>query len=308
MEQSALSSRGETRCKRQRGSYPPAMRTAILALCLAASPLIASPPPNPFFAMDTIARGGPEQVVPLLKELGYAGLGGQAGDNKMAEAMEAAGLRFFNGYITLSFDSEKPVLDEHLRGVIDRMSGHDATLWIALQKVAKSGAALSRTAPEGDAIALSKLTEIADYAKSHGVPIALYPHTGSWIETVEDALRVANKLNRDDVGVTFNLCHWLKVEGADRDPLPVLKSALPRLRFVTINGADTGDTKAMGWDRLIQPLGSGTYDLAAFMSKLRVAGYKGPIGFQGFGIHQNPRAVLEQTMNAWNHLLPDPQR
>ena len=30
---------------------------------------------NPFFAMNTIARGGPAEVVPLLKELGYAGPG-----------------------------------------------------------------------------------------------------------------------------------------------------------------------------------------------------------------------------------------
>jgi hypothetical protein len=33
--------------------------------------------------------------------------------------------------------------------------------------------------------------------------------------------------------VTFNLCHWLKVEGAERDPVPVLRAALPRLMFVT---------------------------------------------------------------------------
>ena len=38
---------------------------------------------NPFFAMNTIARGGPAEVVPLLKELGYAGLGGAVGDGAL---------------------------------------------------------------------------------------------------------------------------------------------------------------------------------------------------------------------------------
>ena len=156
-----------------------------------------------------------------------------------------------------------------------------------------------QTSPEADDIVLAKLREVADYAQAREVRVALYPHTGMWIEHVEDALRVANKLNRPDVGVTFNLCHWLKVEGAERDPLPVLKAALPHLMFVTICGADMGDTKTMGWDRLIQPLGSGTYDVAVFMQKEQNAGYQGPVGFQGYGIKQEPREVLIKTMAAW---------
>ena len=39
---------------------------------------------NLFFAMDTIARGKPEVVVPMLRELGYAGLGGAPGDGPNA--------------------------------------------------------------------------------------------------------------------------------------------------------------------------------------------------------------------------------
>src|SRR5689334_21108475 len=76
---------------------------------------------NPFFAMNTIARGQAAEVVPLLKDLGYAGLGGNAGDGTMATALEQAGLKFFNGYLTLSFEAGKPALDNGLRGQIDAM-------------------------------------------------------------------------------------------------------------------------------------------------------------------------------------------
>lgn len=259
-------------------------------------------PPNEFFAMDTIARGGPEQVVRLLKELGYAGLGGQAGDEVMATALEAEGLRFYNGYLTLSFDDATPALDDRLRGMIDRMKGHHAALWLAIQKVQKGGIPVPRSSAEGDDVAAAKVTETAGYAAKQGVKIALYPHTGMWLERVEDALRLANRINRDDVGMTFNLCHWLKVEGAERDPLPVLKAALPRLMYVTICGADAGDTKTMGWDRLIQPLGEGSYDVAGFMNKVQAAGYAGPVGFQGYGIKREPREVLTKTMAAWRSL------
>ena len=182
------------------------------------------------------------------------------------------------------------------------MQGRDTTLWLAVQKVQRNGTPLAKSSPEADDVALAKLREIPDYAKTRGVRVALYPHTGLWIERVEDAMRVADKLNRADVGVTFNLCHWLKVEGSERDPLPLQKAAMPRLMFVTINGADNGNIKGMSWDRLIQPLGSGSYDVAAFMEKVWAAGYTGPVGFQGYGIKQEPREVLMNTMNAWRKM------
>jgi sugar phosphate isomerase/epimerase len=278
------------------------LRILVVAVLAARGQAFAADIHNPFFAMNTIARGGPATVVPMLKELGYDGLGGSAGDGPMATALEAEGLRFFNGYLTLEFRAEQSVLDDRLRQMIDAMQGHHTALWIALAKVSQNGVVFPKSSPDADGIALAGLAEIADYAEPRGVKIALYPHTGNWIEHVEDAMRVADKMNRASVGVTFNLCHWLKVEGAERDPQPVLKAAMPRLMFVTINGADTGDTKQMGWDRLIQPLDSGTYDVGAFLRKVRVAGYTGPIGFQGFGIREDPRTVLERTMKAWKKI------
>jgi sugar phosphate isomerase/epimerase len=135
------------------------------------------------------------------------------------------------------------------------------------------------------------------------VKIAFYPHTWCWIERVEDAVRVARKVDRPNVGATFNLCHWLKVEG-DRDPKPVLKDALPVLFFVSINGADSGDTKKLNWDRLIQPLDQGSYDVAGLVRFLREAGYKGPVGFQGYGIKGDSREILQHTMTAWRKMEP----
>ena len=271
----------------------------ILAL-LALVPTSFGGETNPFFAMDTIARGRPEVVVPMLKELGFAGLGGAPGDAAMAQALSAAGLRYFNGYHTISFEAARPALDERLRKVIDAMPG--AALWLSVGRVQREGAAFPNSSADGDEIALRGLRELAAFAGPRGVKIALYPHAGSWLECMEDATRLAEKMNDPAVGVTFNLCHWLKVEGSARDPAPVLRAALPRLMFVTINGADTGDTKKMSWDRLIQPLGAGSYDVAAFVRIARQAGYAGPIGFQGYGIKAPPREILTKTMAAWKDM------
>ncbi len=273
-------------------------RAALLLFMLLVS-AASSAEINPFFAMDTVARGEPEKVVPMLKELGYDGLGGAPGDAKMAAALKNAGLRYYNGYITLSFSHAHTTLDDALKQKIDAMQGHDAALWIAISKVESVSGKVVNSSGDGDEVVIRAIREIADYSSPRGVKITIYPHVNSWLERVDDAIRVADKLDRADVGVTFNLCHWLKMEGSERNPEPVLRAALPRLMFVTINGADTGDTKSMGWDRLIQPLGRGTYDTAAFLKTLNTIGYKGPIGFQGYRIPGDPRSILTETMNAW---------
>ena len=55
----------------------------------------------------------------------------------------------------------------------------------------------------------------------------------------------------------------------------------------------------MSWDRLIQPLGRGSYDVEKLVRSLRELGYEGPVGFQGYGIKEDPEEVLRETMAAW---------
>lgn len=263
--------------------------------------LARAEPDHPFFAFNTIARGGPETVVPMLKELGYDGLGGDYGDAAMASALKREGLSFFNGYATLSF-KEGGTLPEDFERKIQAMAASQGVLWLAIQGVVDGSGPVPASEPRGDAVVVPALRDLADQVRRSGGRIALYPHSGFWMERVEDAGRLANALDRDDVGVTFNLCHWLKVEGSERDPVPVLRRVLPRLRFVSINGADTGDTRNMGWDRLIQPLGRGSYDVAAFVASLDRLGYKGPVGFQGYGIREDAEKVLRESIAAWRKM------
>jgi len=260
---------------------------------------------NPFFAMDNIARGGPDVAPAMLRALGYDGFGGRALDEIMPPAIAARGLKFFNGYIVLSLDPAHPAPDGKLQHWLEIIRGKDTALWVAIREVKRpDGSAHGISAPEADGFVAAQIRAIADVAASHGVRVALYPHAGFWLARVEDTMRIADRLNRPDVGVTFNLCHWLKVEGAERDPVPVLRAALPRLMFVTISGADTGDTRTMSWDRLIQPLDSGSYDLGRFIRQVQATGYTGPVGFQGYNIKAEPLDVLTRSMAAWRKFNP----
>ena len=283
------------------------VRFLALAVAVALTTTATAAPKNPFFAMDNIARGGPDVAPAMLRELGYDGYGGRALDEIMPPAVAAQGLKFFNGYHVLDLNPAQPAPDAKLRAWLVAMRGTDTVLWLALNKITRAdGTLYPVSSSEADVYVLSQLRALSEVAHANGIRIALYPHTGFWLARVEDALRLANALDRPDVGVTFNLCHWLKVEGADRDPVPVLRVALPRLMFVTISGADTGATRAMGWERLIQPLDAGTYDLAGFVRTLQAIGYTGPVGFQGYNIKAEPRAVLTRSMNAWRTFQSPP--
>jgi sugar phosphate isomerase/epimerase len=274
--------------------------------CFALLSSVSAAERNSFFAMDTALRDGkersPEEQAALLKELGYDGFGasGHPGEEVLL-AFERQGLKVFNTYLTLNIDSAKPELDPELKEAILRLKHHGTDLWIAINVVTRDGQKLSPSDVVGDAVVVPPMRELADLAGTHGLRIAFYPHTWFWLERVDDAVRIARAIDRPNVGATFNLCHWLKVED-DRNPRAVLQDARSRLFFVTINGADSGDTRAMNWDRLIQPLGQGTYDVAGLLRSLRELGYDGPIGFQGYGIPGDSRELLERTMKAWQRL------
>ena len=103
------------------------------------------------------------------------------------------------------------------------------------------------------------------------------------------------------MGVSFNVCHWLKIDG-DVDYKPILKKSLPYLFVVTTNGAESGDTKKMSWDKLIQTLDKGSFDNFALLKYLKGIGYEGPIGLQGYGIKGDPKQNLVNSIRAWNEI------
>lgn len=277
-----------------------------VALVFVAIAYAAAEPTNPFFAMDTGTRDarhpGPKEQAQLLKGLGYAGIGGSGYDQSAwLKELESRGLKLFNVYLTITLDDTNPAVAEPMQKLLTQLEGHDSALWLAVSKVSQSRKTFGKSEEAGDAIAVKRLQEIAEAAQKHGVKVALYPHTGFWLERVDDAIRVAEKVDRPILGSTFNLCHWLKVEG-DRDPQPALAKALPKLMFVTINGADSGETKSLGWNKLIQTLDQGTYDQAKFLATLREVGYRGPIGLQGYGIGGEVRTNLTRSMEAWKKI------
>ena len=250
------------------------------------------------FCMDTHdsqKRGLHEQAA-LLKELGYDGVGHLWLDKveERLETLDAFGLRLFQIYLRVNLAADKQAYDPRLKDILPLLKGRDVMLALLIT-------GLSPSDPAGDSRAVEIVREIADMAAASGVRVVLYPHAGDWLERVEDALRVARKAERPNVGVMFNLCHWLKLDD-EKNLKPLLASAMPHLFAVSIHGADRATEIHAGTGNWIQPLGRGSFDVGALLETLQDLGYRGPIGLQCYGIRGDARDHLAQSMAAWREL------
>jgi sugar phosphate isomerase/epimerase len=237
-----------------------------------------------------------EQQAEMLKELGYPGVGHIWLDKveERIKTLDAAGLRLFQ--ITMVVDvapGKTPYDAKRFKEVCALIKGRQVQFCLLLNGVKSSD-------PTNDPHAVGILREMSDQARDSGAQLLLYPHQNSWVERIEDAVRVADEVNRPNVGVMFNLCHWLRVDKS-RDYRPLLKQAMPRLWAVSINGADNFDEKP-GWEHYIQPLDKGSFDVGKLLKTLKELGYKGPVGLQCYGIGGDAREHLARSMAAWQKL------
>ena len=243
---------------------------------------------NPFFAMDTGTKDDKHRTAKtqaeMLKELGYAGIGytGVNGIPEMLEELDKNGLEMFTVYVGVCIDPDKQKYNSQLKEAIRQLKDRDTIIWLTIESKK-----YSISSPQGDPAAVEIIWEIADMAEESGLRVALYPHINTWLERVEDAVRVAKKVNRKNAGVTFNLCHWLRVDD-EKNMKPLLETAIAYLFVVTINGADSSSEN---WKQLIQTLDRGSFDTYQFLKTLKDLGYTSPIGLQGWGIggdvHEN---------------------
>ncbi|MDT0650633.1 hypothetical protein [Autumnicola edwardsiae] len=86
----------------------------------------------------------------------------------------------------------------------------------------------------------------------------IYPHVNFGVHNLEDAARLAKKLNRRNLDVTFNLYHFLADIGTEAYEafIPVVESVIPYLFTISLNGPDEPVENKSGnlWQYFFQPL------------------------------------------------------
>jgi sugar phosphate isomerase/epimerase len=276
------------------------MKTLSILLAIGLMPAImaaAEMPANPFFAlcMDThdSQRRTLEQQAALLKELGYDGAGHLWLDKleERLDTLDAAGLKLFQIYFRVNVAPNAKPYDPRLKDTLPLLKGRNTSLALLISGMPPSDV-------QGDPRAVELVREIAGLAHEYGVRVTLYPHSGDWLERVEDALRIVRQVDLPNVGVMFNLCHWLKVD-KEENLTPLLTAALPYLHAVSIHGADHAADVQAGTGNWIQPLDRGSFDVCGLLTTLKELGYHGPVGLQCYGLTGDARDHLTRSIAAW---------
>lgn len=234
----------------------------------------------------------PEQAK-MLKGLGFDGVGYplwlDENLEKNLQALDDAGLDIYLLYASISLKPDAPPYDPRLPDAIRKLKGRPVTVCVLIRGFPPGD-------PLGEASAIKVLRELGDVAAESGVRISIYHHTRDWTESLLYALEIVKKANHSQVGVNFNLCHWLNVDG-DKQYAPVLRQNADKLFAVTINGAQLGSKVWV--NGLIQPLDRGDFDNQELLAVLREIGYTGPIGLMCYGIPDDSREHLKRSMEVW---------
>ncbi|MEK7720603.1 MAG: sugar phosphate isomerase/epimerase family protein [Bacteroidota bacterium] len=255
---------------------------------------------NPFFVFNNGLNKQGLSSIPydeqaaMLKKYGFDGIEHREtpGILELKNALEKQGLKIYADYVKIDIDQKEPYIPEW-KMVIPELKSTGIILWVHIHS-----AKYKPSDEAADEIIVPILQELADFAKPYGVRLAIYHHVGFVAAKVEDSYRLAQKINRDNVGSVFNLCHFLKTD-SEENLEKVINLTFPKLFAVSICGADGGDTKNMDWDRLIQPLGKGTFYTYRLVEILADKGFQGPIGLQCYNLKGDPETYLSQSSEAW---------
>jgi sugar phosphate isomerase/epimerase len=241
-----------------------------------------------------------DQQAAILKTAGYGGMAVYTGTQRLPEvlaALKTRQLRLLSIYVHSFVDDTGPRIDPGIETAVPQLAGGETMLLLTVRGHGKD-------AEEG---AVENVRQVADMAAKAGLRVCLYPHIGFYVETTPDAIRVARKAGRGNVGAALNLYHTVEFHRqrcgtADLNFATLVKDILPDIYMVSINGI-AGST--------IVRLGEGDFDISRFLRVLNDAGYRGPVGLQCYLVPGDIQNNLEQSYAAWKKMLeqlsgPDP--
>ncbi len=268
----------------------------VLGVWFGTSAAMADRLDNPLFAFkNSMEIDGPKSVEEQVKILVNVGLDGF--DNReltdlepALKALDAHHLKLFTIYFAVHIDPGEVPYNPGLVDALPLLKDRGTVLWCNTQSKR-----FKPSDPAGDEYAVPIFQEIADMAAPYGVKVAPYPHIGLWVESPEDTVRLADKVNRPNFGTSFNLFHWKALGDRKRPIEEVAKALAPRMLVMSING-DVGPHD-------IGPLEREDIDeYYTVLKAFRDRGYRGPVGLQSYQVPGDPRENLGQSCAVWRIL------
>ncbi len=282
--------------------------STILIICCLFGSSFAQRTENEFFALHNIIAGDSaydsfDKQIALVKSTGYDGIEINNLDSfdEMKAALDRHQFKASFYYVEISLDS--PYMDSRLENHISMLKGSKTIIapYIISKNKFPSGS------PMADPLLIRLLRQLAGWAERSGLEVAIYPHYNFYIESQDQALFIAKAVRRKNLGLCFNLCHWLATSPTEerKQLKPLLKELKPYLKMITICGAnDVISRKPNVWEDYILPLGSGSFDTYGLIKYcLLDLQIKVPVGVQCFNIKTDKSQLVQQTMAIWKQYM-----
>ncbi len=229
---------------------------------------------------------------------------------KLMDSLGYSGLWYNddNQNIPLILDSLK-ARNMQLTGIYFRGLGNKTTEIQNILKVIKgSSAKLSIGFPGSyisDESVLNHLKPVAELAKANGTDITIFLHAGYYIEAIEEAVRIIQKLNMDNVKIMYNLPHGLMVNekrktNFNQTEIPLLKEHIGLVSSISLVGADSSGAANLPKDgEFKKVLGEGNFNVLGFIEKLLEWGYKDEFAIKCWDENGEKKKILVDDMNLW---------
>ena len=238
--------------------------------------------PRLYVFQNGLGFGSATEEANFLKQNGYAGVC-QVFDQgaalaKRITAYEKLNLRVASVYLNVN---DKPIHASAIKPLANR----DAIVELTIQKMSPQTVAAVR--------------QTASMAKELNIRVALYPHHGNAVATIPQAIDLVQRVGHPNLGIMFNLCHFLKNEKPETLKA-VLTKAAPHLFSISTAGADK---KGNNWGELIQTLDRGTFQQTKLFEILKSLDYQGDVALQCYGVKGDKKQNLQTSMTAWKLIL-----
>ena len=244
--------------------------------------------PNPLgvfnFDLSRVAKT-PVQQAMALREIGFTGVTLNFNGKREAVEAEFEGFRktgrsgdfqVYAAHLAYFIENDEKQNMEQVEWALGLLKSVNADLWLIVRS--RDNKPVPRTR------LLKNVEMVADLCAQRGVHCVLYPHDNTLIENAGEAVSIVKELRRDDIWISFHLCHEIRAGNGDRLE-EVAQMIKPYIRLASISGSDNKYVdNSIDWSQNIQPLDMGSYDTSKFINALQSIGYRGAVILHTYGL------------------------
>jgi hypothetical protein len=146
----------------------------------------------------------PADQVRALKKIGFSGatLSFGADFNAFSKEIKVDNFKVYAAHKVIYIGEKTKFNSQQISRAVDQVKSVNADLWLIILE--KKGDKASAS------LLLKTINQVADICAKKGVRCVLYPHDNTLMESAEDAIDLLEKSKRNDLFISFHLCHEIQ--------------------------------------------------------------------------------------------------